>query len=196
VWFRHAGLFIYSFNANVRPLISGRTFLYRTSCIVRSSNPHSRIDPSVRRRCCRYPPSPLAGSTMETRNRQTASGMMFDVSVEGDDHVPLVLIPHGFCVSRFLWNTLVRAVWEAGYFAVAPNQRGYAARARPVPADPSSHQVDRLIGDALDIVAAVGHGDRHFQLVGHDCGASLAWQIADQHPERFASLTIPSRPHP
>jgi pimeloyl-ACP methyl ester carboxylesterase len=56
--------------------------------------------------------------------------------------------------------------------------------------------VDRLIGDALDIVAAVGHGNRCFHLVGHDWGASLAWQIADQHHERLASLTILSRPHP
>jgi pimeloyl-ACP methyl ester carboxylesterase len=45
-------------------------------------------------------------------------------------------------------------------------------------------------------MAAVGHGDRRFHLVGHDWGASLAWQIADQHPERLASLTILSRPHP
>jgi pimeloyl-ACP methyl ester carboxylesterase len=56
--------------------------------------------------------------------------------------------------------------------------------------------VDRLINDALDLVAAIGHGDRRFHLVGHDWGASLAWQIADQHPERLASLTILSRPHP
>jgi pimeloyl-ACP methyl ester carboxylesterase len=56
--------------------------------------------------------------------------------------------------------------------------------------------VDRLIDDALDIVAAVGDGDRRFHLVGHDWGASLAWQIADQHPGRLASLTILSRPHP
>jgi len=32
--------------------------------------------------------------------------------------------------------------------------------------------------------------------VGHDWEASLAWQIADQHPQRLASLTILSRPHP
>ena len=88
------------------------------------------------------------------------------------------------------------ALGEAGYFAVAPNQRGYAAGARPDPTDYASYRVDRLIGDALDIVAAVGHGDRRFHLVGHDWGASLAWQIADQHPERLVSLTILSRPHP
>jgi pimeloyl-ACP methyl ester carboxylesterase len=56
--------------------------------------------------------------------------------------------------------------------------------------------VDRLTNDACDIVAAVGHRDRRFHLVGHDWGASLAWQIADRHPERLASMTILSRPHP
>jgi pimeloyl-ACP methyl ester carboxylesterase len=122
--------------------------------------------------------------------------MVFDVSVDGDDHAPLVLMLHGFGVSRFFWNAQVRAVAEAGYVAVAPNQRGYAAGARPDPADYPNYRVDRLIGDALDIVAAVGHGNRRFHLVGHDWGASLAWQIADQHPERLASLTILSRPHP
>jgi pimeloyl-ACP methyl ester carboxylesterase len=50
--------------------------------------------------------------------------------------------------------------------------------------------VDRLINDALDIVAAVGHGNRRFHLVGHDWGASLAWQIADQYPDRLASLYL------
>jgi pimeloyl-ACP methyl ester carboxylesterase len=58
----------------------------------------------------------------------------------------------------------------------------------------ASYHVDRLIGDALNIVAAVGHGAQRFHLVGHNWGASLAWQIADQHPERLASLTILSRP--
>jgi pimeloyl-ACP methyl ester carboxylesterase len=71
-----------------------------------------------------------------------------------------------------------------------------AAGVRPDPADHNQYRVDRLIGDALDIVSAVGHGDRRFHLVGHDWGASLAWQIADQHPDRLASLTILSRPHP
>ena len=37
---------------------------------------------------------------------------------------------------------------------------------------------------------ATGH------LVGYDWGASLAWQIADQHPERSGWLTVLSRPHP
>jgi pimeloyl-ACP methyl ester carboxylesterase len=136
------------------------------------------------------------GPTMETRRIEITPGMTFDVSVDGIDAAPLVLMLHGFGVSCFFWNSQVRALGEAGYFAVAPNQRGYAAGARPDPTDYASYRVDRLIGDALDIVAAVGHGDRRLHLVGHDWGASLAWQIADQHPERLLSLTILSRPHP
>jgi predicted alpha/beta-fold hydrolase len=131
---------------------------------------------------------PEVTENMKTLNLQTAPGMVFDVSVEVDDHAPLVLLLYGFGVSRFFWNAQVHAVGEAGYFAVAPNQRGYAAGARPDPTDHAGYRVDRLIGDALDIAAAAGHGDRRFHFVGHDWGASLAWQIADQHPDRLAPL--------
>jgi pimeloyl-ACP methyl ester carboxylesterase len=131
-----------------------------------------------------------------TRNIQTAPDMVFDVSVEGPDDAPLVLMLHGFGVSRFFWNAQVQALAEAGYLAAAPNQRGYAAGARPDPADHPQYRIDNLIADAMAIVAAMGHAGRRFHLAGHDWGASLAWQIAERNPERIASLTILSRPHP
>jgi pimeloyl-ACP methyl ester carboxylesterase len=132
---------------------------------------------------------------IETRDVETAPGMVFDVSVSGLDNAPLVLMLHGFGVSRFFWNAQVPTLAEAGFFTVAPNQRGYAVGARPDPADHASYQVDHLIDDALAIVKALGHGERRFHLAGHDWGASLAWQIADRHPDRLGSLTILSRPH-
>ena len=132
----------------------------------------------------------------ETRLIETAPGLVFDVSIGGAGDAPLVLLLHGFSVSRFFWNAQVAALADAGYFALAPNQRGYAQGARPDPADLESYRVERLIGDALDLVAATGHGERRFHLVGHDWGASLAWAIAYRQPERLGSLTILSRPHP
>jgi pimeloyl-ACP methyl ester carboxylesterase len=122
--------------------------------------------------------------------------LVFDVSVAGPDDKLLVLMLHGFCVSRDFWHNQIPVLAEAGHFAVAPNQRGYSPDARPDPANFDNYRVDRLIGDALDIVAAVGHGERRFHLVGHDWGGSLAWLIADRWPERLASLTMLSRPHP
>jgi pimeloyl-ACP methyl ester carboxylesterase len=133
---------------------------------------------------------------IDTRRLETAPGMVFDASVGGADSSPLVLMLHGFGVSRYLWQAQVLALAQAGFLAAAPNQRGYAADARPDPSDHGSYRVDLLIRDVFDMVAALGHADRRFHLVGHDWGASLAWQIADQHPERLGSLTILSRPHP
>ena len=59
------------------------------------------------------------------------------------------------------------AAADPGLRCVAPNQRGYSAGARPDPADLDSYRFDKLTGDALDIVSAVGHGNKRFHLVGH-----------------------------
>ena len=133
---------------------------------------------------------------IEMRRIETVPGLVFDVSVAGADDAPLVLLLHGFCVSRHFWNNQLPVLAQAGYFAMAPNQRGYSVEARPDPQDFDKYRVDRLIGDALDIVAAAGHTERRFHLVGHDWGGSLSWLIADRCPERLASLTMMSRPHP
>lgn len=133
---------------------------------------------------------------IETRKIQTGTGLIFDVSVAGRESAPLVLMLHGFCVSRYFWDNQIPALAMGGYFAVAPNQRGYSAGARPDPADFENYRIDKLIGDALDIAAAAGHEQGRFHLAGHDWGGSLAWIIADRWPERIASLTMLSRPHP
>jgi pimeloyl-ACP methyl ester carboxylesterase len=133
---------------------------------------------------------------MDIRSIETGPGLVFEVAAAGDAAAPLVLMLHGFGVSRHVWDAQLPALAQAGFFAVAPNQRGYSAGARPDPADFPQYDIERLIGDALDIAAAVGHGGRRFHLAGHDWGGSLAWDIAAQQPERLASLTMFSRPHP
>ena len=58
--------------------------------------------------------------------------MVFDTSVAGPATRPLVLMLHGFCVSRHFWDNQIPAVAAAGCFAVASNQRGYAAARGPI----------------------------------------------------------------
>jgi pimeloyl-ACP methyl ester carboxylesterase len=136
------------------------------------------------------------GVMIETHQIETTPGLVFDASVAGSPPSPLVLMLHGFCVSRHYWDNQVPALAAAGYLVVAPNQRGYAAGARPDPAVFDNYRIDHLIGDALAIVERVGYGGLPFHLVGHDWGGSLSWIIADRWPERVASLTMLSRPHP
>lgn len=133
---------------------------------------------------------------ISTQLIETAPDLVFDVSVAGPEDGPLVLMLHGFGVSRYLWDAQVEAFGRAGYRTAAPNQRGYAAQARPDPGDHPGYHIDHLLSDARAIAAALGRAGQRFHLAGHDWGASLAWQIADQTPEQLASLTILSRPHP
>ena len=125
-----------------------------------------------------------------------ASGLTFDVLTAGAPDAPLVLLLHGFAESMHCWRAQVAALAAAGYRAVAPGQRGYSPGARPDVSDSANYHIDRLMDDAMAIATASGYGDRRFHLVGHDWGGSIAWALADRFPERLASLTVLSRPHP
>jgi pimeloyl-ACP methyl ester carboxylesterase len=125
-----------------------------------------------------------------------APALSFDALVAGEAGAPLVLLLHGFAESMHCWRAQVEALAAAGHRAVAPSQRGYSPGARPDTRDTSNYHIERLMDDAMAIVAASGHGERRFHLVGHDWGGSIAWALADRYPERVASLTVLSRPHP
>jgi pimeloyl-ACP methyl ester carboxylesterase len=126
----------------------------------------------------------------------TSPTLTFDALVAGEPDAPLVLLLHGFAESMHCWRAQVAALAAAGYRAVAPSQRGYSPGARPDTTDTSNYHIDRLRDDAMAISGASGHGDRRFHLVGHDWGGSIAWALADRFPDRLASLTVLSRPHP
>ena len=109
-----------------------------------------------------------------------ASGLSFDADVSGDLEKPLVLMLHGFPQTRHSWRHELEPLADAGYLAVAPDQRGYSAGARP---DGVDHYATRLlVEDALSIATALGH--ERFHVVGHDWGGQLSWLLAAYHPDR------------
>src|SRR6478672_9114955 len=126
----------------------------------------------------------------------TSPSLTFDALAAGEDGAPLVLLLHGFAESMHCWRAQAAHLADMGYRAIAPSQRGYSPGARPDPADHPSYHIDRLMDDAMAIVAASGYADKRFHLAGHDWGGSIAWSLADRYPQRIASLTVLSRPHP
>jgi pimeloyl-ACP methyl ester carboxylesterase len=126
----------------------------------------------------------------------TAPGLTFDVMIAGPEEGPLVLLLHGFAESFHTWRSQMPKLAATGYRPVAPSQRGYSAGARPDTREPGNYSFDHLMDDALAIAAACGGAGARFHVVGHDWGGSIAWGIADRCPERVASLTVLSRPHP
>jgi pimeloyl-ACP methyl ester carboxylesterase len=125
-----------------------------------------------------------------------APGLTFDALVAGEQSAPLVLLLHGFAESMHCWRAQIAALAAAGYRAVAPGQRGYSPGARPDTSDVANYHIERLMDDAMAIASASGYGEHRFHLVGHDWGGSIAWALADRFPQRVASLTVLSRPHP
>jgi pimeloyl-ACP methyl ester carboxylesterase len=126
----------------------------------------------------------------------TRSNLSFTADLAGPAGGNLVLLLHGFPESRHAWRGALPALAAAGYRAVAPDQRGYSPGARPNPAVLENYAFDKLVNDAMEIADAAGYADKRFHLVGHDWGGQVSWGVADKYPDRLASLTILSRPHP
>ncbi len=116
----------------------------------------------------------------------------FTVDTAGPASGPLVLLLHGFPETRRMWRYQLQALAAAGFRGVAPDQRGYSPGARPTSVE--SYACDRLTADAIAMMDRCG--PRRFHLVGHDWGGQLAWLLAAAHPDRVATLTALSRPHP
>jgi len=118
--------------------------------------------------------------------------MTFSVSVDGpDDGRPVVLL-HGFPQSGLCWSRVVPALTAAGLRTIAPDQRGYSPGARP--AVTSAYSSAALVGDVVGLLDALGLPS--VDLVGHDWGGWVAWQVAICHPDRVRSLVAVSLPHP
>ena len=132
----------------------------------------------------------------ETIQLRTVEGLSFTVDVAGRDGSPLVLLLHGFPESRHSWEHALSPIAETGFRAAAPDQRGYSPGARPSPAKLANYDYELLIADALSLADAAGAAGRPFHLVSHDWGGQVAWGLAARHPDRLASLTVLSRPHP
>jgi pimeloyl-ACP methyl ester carboxylesterase len=116
----------------------------------------------------------------------------FTVDMAGPSGGPPVLLLHGFPETRRMWTPLVNALGAAGYRAIAPDQRGYSAGARPAATE--AYAAEHLLADALGLMDALGCP--RFHQVGHDWGGQLSWLLAAHHPERLLSLSVASRPHP
>ncbi|WP_240157458.1 alpha/beta fold hydrolase [Pseudonocardia broussonetiae] len=113
-----------------------------------------------------------------------------DVREAGPPDGPPVLLLHGFPQGPESWDEVVPALHDAGYRTIAPEQRGYAAGARP--SGRGAYRVADLTSDALVVIAERAGGRAH--VVGHDWGAAVAWRLASRYPDAVRSLTAVSVP--
>ncbi len=110
------------------------------------------------------------------------NGLQLTVHERGDG--PAVFLCHGFPELAYSWRMQIDALADAGYRAIAPNQRGYDGS--PGPSDPTAYTTRALVEDAIGILDALEIERAVF--VGHDWGGMVAWYAAVYHPARVAGV--------
>ena len=99
------------------------------------------------------------------------------------DGVPVVLC-HGFPELAFSWRYQIKALGDAGFHVLAPDQRGYGLTSRPEKIEDydMKHLTDDLAGmlDAFGIDKAV--------FAGHDWGGLVVWQMPIYQPRRVSGV--------
>jgi pimeloyl-ACP methyl ester carboxylesterase len=122
--------------------------------------------------------------------RVETNGLHLHVAEQGEG--PLVILCHGFPECWYSWRHQLPALAKAGFRAVAPDLRGYGRSDRPDAVE--NYTILHDIGDMVGLVDALG--EKQAVIVGHDVGATIAWQAAALHPDRFravVALSVPFR---
>jgi pimeloyl-ACP methyl ester carboxylesterase len=120
-----------------------------------------------------------------------ARGLRMHIAEAGTG--PLVLLLHGFPECWYSWRHQLAALAQAGYHAVAPDQRGYCRTGGPDAVD--QYTMLHLTGDVVALMDALG--EPQAVVAGHDWGAPVAWHSALLRPDRVRGvigLSVPYRP--
>jgi pimeloyl-ACP methyl ester carboxylesterase len=129
---------------------------------------------------------------MEIKHRFIeTNGLRMHLAEAGEG--PLVVLCHGWPESWYSWRHQLVALAEAGYHAVAPDQRGYGQTDCPQAID--QYTLLHLVGDMVGLLDALGAPNA--VIAGHDWGAPVAWHAALLRPDRFRAvigLSVPYRP--
>lgn len=115
-------------------------------------------------------------------------GLRMHVVTAGPEDGEPVLLLHGFPEFWYSWRFQIRALADAGYFVIAPDQRGYNLTDKTKPYD-----VDTLSGDLINLL---DHFDvEKANILAHDWGGVLGWYFASVHEDRVLRHVSMNGPH-
>ena len=129
------------------------------------------------------------GREMTMRSIET-NGVTLAVDDQGSGEAVVLL--HGFPELAYSWRHQIPALVDAGYRAIAFDQRGYGNSSKPESV--TDYLLSHLVGDVIGLLDRLGVATA--TVVGHDWGSIVAWTAAVVHPDRVSrvvSLNVPYR---
>jgi len=124
------------------------------------------------------------------------NGLAMHVLEAGESSRPAVLLLHGFPELAYSWRKVMLPLAQAGYYVVAPDQRGYGRTTGWDPGydgDWGACRALNLARDTFGLVHALGLKSMA-AVVGHDFGAMVAAWSALVRPDVFRALVLMSAP--
>ncbi|HKD69578.1 MAG TPA: alpha/beta hydrolase [Candidatus Binataceae bacterium] len=109
--------------------------------------------------------------------------------VEAGQGYPVVFC-HGFPELWYSWRHQLRALSEAGFRAIAPDQRGYGETDCPQRVE--DYRVSELVADIVGMLDALKI--ETCAIVGHDWGGFVVWHAAMRAPGRIARVAAINTP--
>ena len=135
---------------------------------------------------------------IDTWQQALPHGITLSCRASGAKGRPVLMFLHGFPEAAFVWDELLEHFSRpenGGYRCVAPNLRGYEHSSAPT--EVQAYRAKFLVQDIVALIdAECGTGQPLAALVAHDWGGALAWNLANQHPERLRQLVVINSPHP
>jgi pimeloyl-ACP methyl ester carboxylesterase len=105
---------------------------------------------------------------------------------------PCILLLHGFPELAYSWRKIMLPLAAAGYYVVAPDQRGYGRTTGwddAYDGDVDSFRLPNVVRDALGLVSALGYRSVA-AVVGHDWGSPVAAYCGVLRPDVFRSVVM------
>ena len=133
--------------------------------------------------------------TVPAQRFVAVNGVRLQVTEAGQSGSPVVLLAHGFPELAYSWRRQIPVLAAAGYYVLAPDQRGYGGSSCPDAV--TDYDIHALTADLVGLLDEVGAARAVF--IGHDWGAVVVWKAAQLHPDRVAAvagLSVPPVPRP
>ncbi len=117
-----------------------------------------------------------------------ANGSRFHVAQAGEG--PLVVLLHGFGQLWWSWRHQIPALADAGYSVAAMDLRGLGGSDKP----PRGYDTATLTADVAGVVRGLGAGEA--VVIGHGCGAWVAWAMPALQRRVTRAIGVASMGHP
>lgn len=132
---------------------------------------------------------------IRSRRVEEVNGLSMHCLEAGETGRPCVLLLHGFPELSYSWRKIMPALAAAGYYAIAPDQRGYGGTTGwdgRYDGDLEPYRMLNLVQDCSSLLSKLKIERAH--VVGHDFGSPVAAYCALTRPDVFRSVVLMSAP--